>query len=191
MEPCNQCGAEPRKGDRFCLSCGTILNPVEPGADINIEVGVKSNKYQIIRTKGGKRRVIKRGKVKKGVRYFEVKGIKDRVYFNDPKQLIRIPHEGRHGKITYTEELIYDENFSEPLNANSAIPEYSDIIERDLINSYEDQLIEVATVFTSQFNLDKRTLTIMGVCLALMTPLGLGINSVFHLVPSTIVRWVP
>lgn len=114
-------------------------------------------------------------------------------YYVNPTKIIRVTLISKKliGKaVTSTiYKLVFDPLYSEALNQDGSIT-YDDELESILANSAMDQYITVAA-FEGTFQLTptlKKVLMIVG-GLALLW--GLALNGALHIVPTTIVHWIP
>jgi hypothetical protein len=110
-------------------------------------------------------------------------------YFIDPAKIVKVKDTGRRGKSVITEKLVYDQFNSEALDQEGKLS-FSWTLEELLADSGMEQYINVAT-FEGSFQLTPalmRALMFVGFLGFLM---GLSINGSAHVVPTTIIHWIP
>lgn len=112
-------------------------------------------------------------------------------YFVDPAKIITVQTAtGRRKKtITTTQKLVYDVFHAEPLDASGNLA-WSWDVEHLLRDSAMAQYIAVAT-FEGGFQLTPALMRIMVVVGLFGAFIGLAVNGSAHLVPTTIINWVP
>jgi hypothetical protein len=168
----------------------------QPSALDEEVIGQEVN-FEITKPKKGKRVVIVRGKIK--VRPDSFGRLKDKFMFQWNKggyfvrldKLIEVEvKKGFRGKtVLKVRKLVYDIMYSEPLNQDGTIT-WDTELEEVLADSGADQYITAAT-FEGGFQFTPaliRAVIILGIFGGLM---GIAINGTAHVVPTTLVHWVP
>lgn len=148
---------------------------------------------ELTRIRDGKRAIVRRGKATLVPRLMNNQGIfffwvGKNGYFIDPAKIITVQDTVR-GKTVTREKLVYDVFNSEPLDSNGGLT-YSWLVEKLLVDSAMDQYITVAT-FEGSFQLTPQLIKILIVVGLLGSFMGLAINGAAHLVPVTVINWVP
>jgi hypothetical protein len=113
------------------------------------------------------------------------------LYFVDPQRIIKVTTmQGLRAKSEVTSyKVVFHEFICEPMKSDGTI-EYSDELEMILADSGLDQYVQIASSDLG-FQLTptlRNVLIIIGV-LGLFT--GLAVNGAYHIVPSTVIHWVP
>ena len=168
------------------LPATSILTEYSVPRTINIELTRIKNGSERATTKKGRVTLIPRFGSKDIFFFF----IGKMGYFIDPSKIIKVEVKARRGKVTVVEKLVYDQLAGgEPLNADGTL-DWSWDIEHLLRDSALDQYITVAT-FESSFQFTPtliKTLIVVGV---LGSFVGLALNGTMHLVPTTLIHWIP
>ena len=175
------------------LKPDAVSSPPQPLATLQQIPIPKKIDIELTRMREGKRAVMRRGKATLVPRLMNNQDIfffwvGKNGYFIDPSKIITV-QETKRGKTVTKEKLVYDVFNSEPLDQSGNLT-FSWIVEKLLVDSAMDQYITVAT-FEGSFQLTPQLIKILLVVGLLGSFIGLAINGAAHLVPTTIINWVP
>jgi hypothetical protein len=114
--------------------------------------------------------------------------LKKEIYFVDPRRIIKVTSTVK-GKVVVTYKLVFDLFFCEALNADGTV-EWSDDLEMVLADSTLDQYVTIAS-FEGGFQFTPTLYRVMLFVAIMGLFLGIGINGSDHVIPITVVHWVP
>ena len=178
----------PAKGTVETQGEVTSLAEFVIGAKIGIELTriKQGTALRIIVSKGMVQ--IKAGKIGVDPRKFLFFIVGHSAYYVNPKKIITVTT--TKGKKTMTSyKLVYDVLYGEALDQDGRIT-WDDELELLLADSGLDQYVTIAA-FEGGFQLTPTIKKVMMILGALGFFLGLAMNGAAHIVPTTIVHWIP
>lgn len=104
------------------------------------------------------------------------------------KQLPYAMHYADHTMLDGYDEMSFDENYAEPINPDTGVPEYSQELEGLLAHGIHGQMIEVATQFW-KFVLERKHLIFMGLGLAAGFFVVTGLATFLHIFGGVQINW--
>ena len=184
-------GVRPQEGRSWKETEGSTAPPTNPAlTEIASE---KVIPIELTKVKGNGRAVVVRGKARVkpnllGQFTMHFFRYKDMAYLIKLSKIIEV-EERAWGKVRKVEKLVYDILYSEPLNQDGTITWDWDL-EQVITDSGMDQYVQAAT-FEQGVRLDAGLVKILAVVGFFGILFGMGINGAAHLVPITVVHWLP
>lgn len=166
---------------------GAITSLQELPIDAKLEVwftrAIESTNKRIVVAKG--RIQMKAGRFSKDLRKLLFVVLPQGTYYVNPKLITKITDES--GKISF--RLIYDVLYSELLEQDGTV-QYDEELEQILTDSAMDQYVTIAA-FQGGFTLTPTLKRIMLIIGGLGFFIGLALNGSNHIIPVTIIHWLP
>lgn len=166
-----------------------LPSPLQPLASLDQIAIPRKIPIELTRIRGGKRAVVRKGTATLVPRLMNSQDVflvfvGKMGYFIDPANIITVTEKGKT-----KEKLVFDVFTCEPLDQQGNVI-WSPTVEKLLVDSAMDQYITVAT-FEGSFQLTSQLIRILIVVGLLGSFMGLAINGAVHLIPITVINWVP
>ena len=140
--------------------------------------------YEIVRQKDERSIVVKKGKIGPKA---ESLNWKKRTYY--PNHIIKETRTMKKGKNIERYFVRWNMYYSEAYDVNGNIS-YDLALENNLMNDMENQLGKAVGAAVG-FVLERPIIYLLIMAFAVAIPIGFSYNDILHLVPTTVVHWVP